>query len=300
MFEECVSETKILIADVFDKSKYSRTDILSHLKNAIISINDVKGIMSTRLMKYAFRPMSASDPTVIDSGIYENDSNVKMDFQLEAVDTTQEAKVETIARYVVDKQVALVAIYWNLEGSSLEPTIDISFDKDVENGTSLRGTFLVDDSRINPIENGVMFDTSMIVSRTFSIKWTIPANSDYKIKDTIAKIFLVDSSMFVNNQYDIARIAASNILKNEALAAAKDGQAESYTSFLTARAKELVEDIQGKIGAGISPVSSAGSMKHDYDRNKFADRAFDSVAADGDWVEVVGNEIIGRTIRYVD
>lgn len=299
MFEECVSELKMLTADVFDKSRYTRTELLLQLRNAINSFNDAKGIASSRLLKYAFRS-TGSDALLIDREIYENEDNVKMDYELEQISNAAVGSVETIAKSVIDKQIALLAIYWNLEGTTGVPTLDVSFDKDVTNGEVLRGTFLVEDERINPIENGVMFDTSMFVARTFSIRWSFPIGSDYKIKDTMVKVMLVDSAMFIQNQYDLARLAASNMLKNEATRAAKEGQSESYINFLRERAQELITDIQGKIGVGVVPSSSAGRMEHGYDRDRFADRAFYPDQPDGEWVAVIGNEIVGRTIRYVD
>ena len=205
-----------------------------------------------------------------------------------------------MAKVVRDKQIALILLSWVQAGSTGVPVLDISFDKDPENGERLRGTFLVDNSRIDTIENGVYIDTSMIVAQTFSIKWSFPADSDYVIKDTMARIFLVDSSFMIQNQYDLANVAAANILKDEAIMAAKDGQSETYVTMLKERAEECLVGVRGKMGGGSVPSSMARAIDHGYNRSKYADRAFDKVDQEGTWVEIIGNDIIGRTIRYVE
>jgi hypothetical protein len=300
LFEEIVTDVKGQISDLFDKSRYTRQEIIAKAREAILTFNDTKGIASSRLYKYAFRAVNADDPTKIDRNIYENVNNITMDNELALDDSASEGSVETIASVVGDKQIALLTLYWNMAGSTNPPVLDVSFDKDHENGENLRGTFLADDTRINIIENGVIIDTSMIVARTFSVKWTLPASSDYVVKDTFVKIFLVDSSFMIQNQYDLARLTASNILRLEATRAVKDGQSESYVGMLKDRAEELMVMVQGKIGTGAIPASTAKGIDHPYDRTSFADKAFDRTQPDGTWVEIIGNEIIGRTVRWTE
>jgi hypothetical protein len=300
MFEEIVLDAQRLIADIQNKQKYSKPEMISHIRQAILTFNDTKGIASSRLLRYAFRALTSDDPTKIDRNIYENVDNISMNYQIEPEDNAAISSIETIAKLVRDKQIALVTIYWTQEGSTGVPVVDVSFDKDHENGESLRGTFLADDTRISTIENGVMIDTSMIVSKTFSVKWSFPIGTDYKIKDTMVKLFLVDAAFMLQNQYDLARMAASNILKIEAVIAAKDGQSESYVGMLKDIAEGYISEIRGLQGGSSVPASTAKGIDHTYDRDKFADRAFDKVSQDGTWVEVIGNEIIGRTIRIVE
>jgi hypothetical protein len=300
LFEEIVPEVQQLIADVSAKSKYTRSDIINRTRKAILSFNDAKGIASSRLLKFAFRTVNPDDLTVVDQNIYENVDNMTMNNQLELEDDTSEGSIESIAKVVHNKQIALLVVYWTEDGTTGPPVIDVSFDKDVEKGETFRGTFLADDDRIGTIENGVMIDTSMIVSKTFSIKWYLPANSDYVIKDCMVKIFLVDSAFMIQNQFDLARVTASNILKVEATRAAKDGEAESYVEMLKAQAIELITDIQGMIGGNAVPSSFAGGIDHEYDRKGYADKAFNKAQPDERFVEVVRDEVSGkRVLRFI-
>ena len=301
MFEEIVLDAQRLIADIQNKQNYSRPEMISHIRQAILTFNDTKGIASSRLLRYAFRVLVSDDPTHIDRNIYENVDNISMNYQIEPTDTGSVASIETIAKLVADKQIALMTIYWTQTGSTGPPTLDASFDKDHENGERLRGTFIADDARINAVENGVMIDTSMIVSKTFSLKWSFPIGTDYVIKDTMVKLFLVDAAFMLQNQYDLARMAASNILKIEAVIAAKEGQSESYVGMLKEMADGYISEIRGLIGRGAIPTSTAKGIAHNYDRDRFASKAFGpKTPTDGTWVEVIGNEIIGRTVRIVE
>ncbi len=299
MFEEIVLDTQNLIADLQNKQGYTRPEMISFIRQAILTFNDVKGIASSRLLRYAFRSISSDDATKIDKSIYENITNVKMAYKVEPDDNTKVSSVETIAKIVADKQIALLTIYWTPIGTTGIPVIDVSFDKDHENGERLRGVFLADDERIKTIVNGAMVDVSSIVSKTFSVKWSFPIGSDYVIKDTMVKLFLVDASFMLQNQYDLARMAASNILKIEAVKAAKDGQSESYVDMLKDIANGYIAEIRGMHGNDATAVSTAGGIDHIYDRDRYANRAFNTKTPDGTWVEVVGNEITGRTIRFV-
>jgi hypothetical protein len=301
MFEEVVLEVQRLTADLQDKTGYSRPEIIDRVRRALLSFNDVKGIASSRLVRYAFRASSSDDATIIDTGIYENVDNITMNYQLELDTSTEEGSIESIAISAGNKQIALISIYWTQEGSTGLPVIDVSFDKDPENGEALRGTFLVDDTRIPTIENGIQIDTSMIVSKSFSMKWSLPANSDYKIKDTMAKIFLVDGNFMMQNQYDLARLTAANILKQQAVKAAKEGQSDTYVEMLKSLADGYISDIAGLVGGKHPvPTSATGTINHDYDRTSYADKAFGKKTKDGEWIAVVGNEITRRTIRYID
>jgi hypothetical protein len=299
MFEEIVLEVQRLTSDLQDKTGFSRPEVIERIKNAILTFNDVKGIAASRLMRYAFRAASADDSTVIDRNVYENVDNISMDYQLALTNSGSAGSIESIATLVGDKQIALMTVYWTQTGTTGLPVIDISFDKDVENGEVLRGKFLAADSRISTIENGVQIDTSMVVSKTFSTKWSLPSGSDYIIKDTMVKIFLVSGSFMIQNQYDLARLTASNILKTEAVKAAKEGQSDTYVEMLKSLAEDYVKDIAGLIGSGAVPSSMTGTLNHDYNRSKYADRAFEKNTSDGVWVEIVGNEIIGRTVRHI-
>ena len=291
IFDEIIQDTKSLLADISRQDKYTRPEILKFLREAILAAGDVKGIATSKVLKYSFRPNSDIDFTSIDNTIYENASNIKMNYYLEPSNNSKVASVESIALGVYDKQIVLISLYWNEEGTVNAPTLDVSLDKDINVGSTYRGTFLVESQRVNAIENGKMFDTSMFVSRSFSIKWSFPIGSTYKIRDTIVKVFLVDSGLLIQNQYDIARLAAANIIDIEASRAANEGQSEVYVKLLIERSKNLKVEIQGKIGTSVTATSSVGSVSHDYDLNKFANRAFDRKYKDGDWVEIVNGTI---------
>lgn len=300
IFTEAIVEVKRDVADIYDKQKYSREEILTRLHRSLLTSSDLKGIATSRMLKYGFRPISSTDATLVDRSVYENSVNVKTNYQLEQVDNTIEGSLETKAKALYDKQIAIFTIYWSPSGTVNPPTIDVSIDKDISDGERLRGTFLAADNRINTIENGKDIDISMMSASSFSIKWKFPANSDYVIKDTLVRVLLLDSSLFVQNQYHLAKIAARNILSSEATRATKNGESESYIDSLQNRIKELDMEIQGRFGNAPVPTSRVGAINHKYDRDVYADRAFGKHSDEGQWVEIVGNEIIGRTIRYTD
>jgi hypothetical protein len=116
----------------------------------------------------------------------------------------------------------------------------------------------------------------------------------------MAKVFLVDASFMLQNQYDLARMAAANILKIEAIKAAKDGQSETYVEMLRDVASGYLSEIRGMQGRDSIPTANARGISHNYDRDGYASKAFSPRHKDETFVEIIGNDIIGRTIRFVD
>jgi hypothetical protein len=284
------------IANMSGKEKMTPTDLLEYLQQAILSLEDIIGICRSTAIAYSFNPTRSGG---VDTSIFENDENVIMNYSIKLDEATSEGFVETIAVTPRQKQIATLQFYYNLKpGAGADPSLDISFDKDPTDSSSV-GTWLVADERIPVIENGELIDVSMLMSKTFSIKWYIPADSTYEFVDTSVQILLVDVTKMFKYEKDLVYIAASEILQEEAAKAASEGQSEQYVGMINGLVQSYASKISEPLRGDRTPTPKVGSLKHSYDTSTHADRAFGKKKGDIP-IAVIGNEATGRVIRRID
>jgi len=297
IFNSSINAVRSLIADVRDQQSLTYSKLLEEIKSSLEAMPNITGVVSSKRLVFAFPPFSA-DPSSIDTSIYENDSNIVVNYGLERDAGSGDSVIETKAMPVIDMQVALLTFYWQLKtGTGTVPSIDISFDKDPDNGEELSGAWLVKDNRIAAIEDGKQIDVSGIPSPSFAIRWTIPDPSTYKILDTTVDIMLINSSMLIESQNDIVLIAAANILRRQALSARKSGQ-DGYAESLEGTAKSYIDEARGRLGAGKTPSTGVAGFGHGYNREERANAAFGK-SKQGTYVQIVGNVITGKRLRFI-
>jgi hypothetical protein len=284
------------IADITERERYEDPVIIDEIKRAISEMPNISGMVSSHRLTYSFRPIEQT-AVMVNREIFENIDNMKTNYYLTLVDDTAEGSIESKAHPIPDMQVALVTVHWHESGSTGPPVIDISLDKDPGSGETMQGSWLAGDSRIAAIENGVEIDVSDIPSPSFSLKWTLPANSDYRVLDTSVFLLLVNSSKMLENKTDIALMAEGNIFADEAARFAKEGS-EEYAAFLNTQAEMRYAKVRGRVGGSSGTSLGIQTVEHTYDRSTRASRAFNAKFRDGTWVEITGNEVTGRRIRW--
>jgi hypothetical protein len=296
IFTSVIESVRALVQDVRDQHELTREKLLAEIKYALESAPNITGMVSSHRLVIGFKPIS-TDTTIIDKDIFENEANIVVNYNLSRDVGAVDSVIETKAWPVLDKQVALVTLHWSTSGTTGTPTLDISLDKDPENGTALSGTWLVEDGRIAALEDGQQIDISGIPSPSFALRWTIPTGSDMKVLDTTAELFLVNSSMLVENMADIVLLAAANILRRQALQAKKQGSSD-YAASLEETARGYVDEARGRLAAGIAPTVGVDGFGHGYDRKTRANKALGK-KGHGIYVEIIGNEIVGKRIRVI-
>ena len=297
IFREIIGNVRDYIANVNHSRNYDEQVILEIIKNNIVTWGKATGFAYDKALRYTFEPLDNSDLTKYDDSIYENVNNLEFNYGISLENAGSDGVVESISKIIYDKQIALVTLLWTEEGTTGAPVLDISFDKDRDEGDTFRGTFLANAGRIDAIQNGSRIDVSGIPSKTFSVKWTIPAGSDYKILDTIAKVLLIDSSKVMARQTELAHITAAEILNNESLKAIKDGQSEVYVRFLEDKSKHHYNMAKSVIGDSSAPSPEFSASGHSYNVDSYANKLLKKNKNE-EWVEIIGNDI--KVIRYVD
>ena len=294
MFRSMLPSLQRKIANMSGKERLTPTDLLVYLQQAILSLEDIIGICRSTALAYSFNPKTGG----VDTSIYENADNVIMNYSIKLDEVTSEGSVETIAVTPLNKQIATLQFFYNLKTlTGTEPNLDISFDKDPTDSTAT-GTWLAEDERIPAIVNGELIDCSMLLSKTFSIKWFIPADSTYEFVDTSVYVLLVDVAKMFKYEKDLVYIAASEILQEESLKAVNDGQSEQYVGMINGLVQSYASKISEPLRGDRTPTPKVGSLKHDYDTSTHADRAFGKKKGDMP-IEVIGNEATGRVIRKI-
>lgn len=286
------------IADITENERYNNKALMEEIKRALGSLPNISGMSSSVRINFSFKPID-TDASSIDKSIYENEDNITTNYHLVQTDNAATGTIETKAWVVPDMQVALVTIYWNTTGATGPATIDVSLDKDPDAGTLMTGSWLVADSRIAAIQDGVEFDVSDIPSPSFALQWNFPIGSDYKVLDTTVEILLINSSKIISNRDSIILTTAGNIFASEAMVAGRNGAAE-YAEFLNEQAKMKYDLVRGKVGGASTGSLGVQQMGTNFDRTTRANRAFNQAIQDGDWVEVVGTTVSGvRRIRRI-
>jgi hypothetical protein len=293
-----------LVSDVATKSRITESMLLRELYRVVPTMDRTLGLSRAVSLRYAFTPLDENDHTNI-KDMYENVDNISVGYYLYLTNSGSSGSIETKSCLLSDMQIALLEIFWNEEGSTQPPTLDISIDKDPAKGDEIRGTWLKAADRIPAIENGVPLDISMLFSSTFAVRWNFPSGSDYKIHDTIATLMLVNSATMYQMRMDIVNVAAYKILNREAAKAIKDGHSSQYIELIQEAAQQCLNDAKGFSPDGKqTPSTGAGATSHNYNRDYYADRAFRTVSSNLQPGERIiglkGNLLDGLTIRYVN
>jgi hypothetical protein len=303
MWADMIPDLRRRLIEVQGKEKYHDVDLLKRLYDCVSNLDAVIGVSRSVVLRYAFLPYDPDDLTVIDTDLYENVVNISMGYDMYLTNTAAIGSLETKSLALRDKQVGLLQCFWTISGTvGNPPTLDISLDKDPERGEELRGSFLVADNFVDSIDIGKAIDTSMIVSRTFSVKWKFPSGSNYKVRDTVIRILLIDTAKMYQARETICDLTAGAILSEEAIEAHKSGQSTSYVELLTVLADKYTNRGQGISGAVKAPSTHVGALGHQYDRDSYADKAFGKSAGGNAWrpVDIKGNILIGKTVRFID
>jgi len=296
-----VPDLRSEIGESLGEVKYQDGDLIQHLKRATSRLSDVLGLSTNVSLAYSFRPLNNSDYTLIDPNIYENVDNISMNYKIYLTDTGSAGSIESKAVNVRQMQIGMMKIIWSLSGTGgTEPSIDVSFDKDIDSGDILRGTYLVNLEKIPAIVSGAEVDTSMLVANTFSLKWLFPSGSGYAIDETIVELMLINLPRMYSRKLDIVGVAASRIFDQLAIDASRSGSASSYVEYLERKRDKLASEVQGRIGSNAAPSIGVDSLKVDIDRTTYASRAFGRKRKSDRWVQIIGNQITGRTVRFVD
>jgi hypothetical protein len=303
-----IPDLKRKVRDVADKSAITDPELIEELYAATIAMDDTIGISRAKTLKFAFNPVDNDDHTNIRDSVYENESNMSVGYELYQTVGASDATIESKALAVRDKSIALLQIFWSQSGSSgTVPSIDVSFDKDPENGDELPGTWLVEDSRIDEITNGGKIDTSMFHSISFALRWKLTASADYRIQDTICRMILVDTAKMYQRQGDIVNVAAYHILTHQAAVSLRAGQGTNYVELLKNLADRYLADARGYTPDGAkASTTEVKALEHHFNRDHHANRAFRKVSTlrPGEQnIGIRGNLLDGvwvKTIRYLD
>ena len=164
IFKTLEPELRARVSDVATQIKLTPTEIVKRLQRAIIGMKNSTGICRTANIRYDFNPNDPNLATSIDSELFENNSNVKVNYKLELDDPTVNGVLETVALVQRDKQIITPQYFWDQIGTTgTIPNLDVSFDKERDRKDVL-GTWLVEDERIPPIVNGEIIDVSAFIS----------------------------------------------------------------------------------------------------------------------------------------
>jgi hypothetical protein len=299
IWDMMIEPLKKEIVDASGAESWTYEKLRECLIRAMINLPSMTGAATKVMIPFGFEPLDSDGGLRTD--IFQNDSNITTNYGLALTASGTEGYVETVAMSVPTKQILLVTLYWTEAGSVGPTVLDISLNKSPGDGEQLVGTFLNDDGRIPTIASGVPIDTSMIPSSSFSIKWTLPSNSDYTVKETIAEIILVDTLRMNEQQGNIINMAAVNIFKVAHADAIAAGAGTGYVEKIESKIQSLIGEVQGNMGKGVVLTSTVGALGHNVDRDKFASRAFGKKRPDmdGQWVEITGNTITGRRLLII-
>jgi len=298
LFTDLVNEVKDNIADVTGQEKYNPQYIMKEIKRCLGDLPLVYGLSNNTRVSFLFEPISMTDVLLYNKDVYENASNIEVNYYLKLSNIALPGHIECKAWTINSMSLALLTLRWNQTGTIKPPTIDISLDKDVTSGDYLSGTWLVSGARIDPIVSDKEIDLTAFPSSSFSIRWNFEATSDYKIHDTMADIVLIDRARLMEHKENIVYTCASNIYSKEAAIEAKNG-AIQYAEFLSKQSELLLARAKGSRGGGKSVSVYADSMDSGYDRDTRSNKVFGRKLEAGDWVEIVGNTVIGRRIRRI-
>lgn len=300
LWTDLIDEFKLRISDVGQMEDFNDERSILALRRGINKLPNVQGMSNNVLVPFNYQPSTTSGG--VDTDLYENYENVVTDYYLTVDDDTKVAYLETRAALIEGRQIALLKVMWGMEGTTGPPTLDISLNKSPSAGETYSGSWLVADGRIDAIESGRAIDISSIPSPSFSFKWSFDIGSDYKIRETVAEMFLVDVLRMRENKTAIVASAAAIVFTERAVAAGERGASKEYIETLYKHAETAWEEVRNSLGGGPAPTTGADAIDSGWVRNLYASRAFRRVpsAADGQWVEITNRGVNGsRVIRYI-
>lgn len=300
LWTDLIEELKERISDIGDLEDFTEEKCVHLLRRGINKLPNVQGLSNNVLVPFNFEPTNESGD--VDVRLYENYSNVVTDYYLGPEDNSEEAYLETKAALIEGRQIALLKFQWSQEGTTGPPVLDFSLNKNPYQGERLVGSWLVDDGRVETIINGRSIDISAIPSPSFSFKWTFPVDSDYKVKDTTAEMFLVDVLRMRENKTAIVASSAAIIFTERAVGAGERGASKDYIETLYKHAETAWEEVRNSLGGGPAPTTGADAIDSGYNRTLYADRAFRKTPSlrDGQWVEITNRGVGGsRVIRVI-
>jgi len=296
IFSEMVLDVREGIADVQEIERYTDAKILKEIKSCLNTMPALHGLSSSAGIAWSFTPTDTG--VGYNEDVYENVDNITLNYYIEPESNLATATIESVAARVDTLDVAIVKLHWNQVGTTGEPTLDISLDKDPLKGDTLTGSWLVSDSRIDAIESGKEIDLTAFSSSSLSVQWNFPIGSDYKIYDSRIEILLIDTLRFGEHTDKIIWTCCGNIYTKEAAQALQDGS-EKLGGLLQQQAKTFYERVSSSASQA-SLSTGAQALGHDYDRSKHADAAFNSTGYnDGDWVDIVNDPAGVRRLRRI-
>ena len=299
LWSDLIEELRFRIQDVGELEKFTDEVLMTYLKRGVDRLPSTQGMSNNVLVPFGFEPLPGGG---VDKDLYENYSNVTMDYKLAPDDNAAIAYLESKAAVVNARQIALLTMYFVLEGTTGPPTLDISLDKSASNGEVDIGSWLVADGRLDAITTGRELDVSMIPSSTFSFKWSFPIGSDYVVRETVAEMYLVDTMRMRENKKSIVASAAAIVFVERAVQATEQGTSQDYIEGLYKAAEVCHEEVRNSTGGGPAPSTGASALNSDVDRTTYASRAFlrGNGSRDGQWVEVTNRGVSGsKVVRFI-
>jgi len=300
LWVDLIDELRHRIQDVGDLEKFTSEKAFTYLIRGIDRLPSTQGMSNNVLVPFGFDPLAGGG---IDTSLYENYSNVTTDYKMALDVSTKEGYLESKAAVVDARQIALLTMFFVATGTAGTPVVDISLYKSAHNGEVDIGSWLVADGRIGTVETGKRIDVSMIPSSTFSFKITLPANSDYVVREMIAEMYLVDTMRMKENKKAIVASTAALIFVERAVASTERGASQDYIEGLYKNAEVATEEVRNSTGGGAAPTTGVSSLNSGVDRTTYASRAFLRKRGnrDGEWVEVTERGVQGsRVLRYID
>lgn len=300
MWVDMIDEFKHRISDIGELEGFTGEKCVETLQRGIAKLPNIQGMSNNVMVPFSFEPVTSTGG--IDEELYENHSNIEMNYYITLEDSGSEGYIESRAALIEGRQIALLKMTWNQDGTTGPPVLDISVDKSPTKGDVRAGSWLVADGRLGALENSRSVDISTIPSPSFSFKWTFPSGSDYKVRETIAEMFLVDIMRVRENKTAIVAAAASIVFTERAVAAGERGVSKDYIETLYKHADTAWDEVRNSLGGGAAPTTGASAMDSGYDRDTYANRAFrkNTSLVDGQWVEVTNRGVDGiRVIRVI-
>jgi len=227
-------------------TKLTDADLKGMMVQAIMDHESFLGIDVMQPLKYQFRPYVPSDPTQIDTNLFESATNITINETLKLTDPGAVGAIETKA-ITLSKELAFLRIRCNKKGAAdfALLSFDVSVDKRNEVPDGNVGSWLVADGSIAAFGVGELVDLSSVVAKTFSLKISLAIGA-LELTDMMVELYLIPSQSLADHLVKLRDTICAMIYDKLTQKAIENSNAPD-----TVRATQQMAQMYRKRGLGV-------------------------------------------------
>jgi hypothetical protein len=252
-------------------TKLTDADLKAMMVQAIMDHQSFLGIDVLQTLKYQFRPYVPSDPTQVDTSLFESASNITINETLKLTNPANAGTIQTKA-LTLTKELAFMRIRCNKKGVTDFALLafDVSVDKRNEVPDGNLGSWIVSDQAIAAFGVGEIVDLSSVVAKTFSLKISLSAGA-IELTDLLIELYLIPSESLADHLVKLRDTVCAMIYDKLSQRAIENSNApdtvratQQMASMYRKRGLGMLDGEGGRVNAKSGMSASIGAQRgHD-------------------------------------